>query len=152
MAQNAVETLAPPCNPLAVRATWLVIGRNDFGSWREVRTTRGHDDVLAEHAEALPGAFAQVQVRETGFRRAHPTRSRVIHCYPLTRGHPASSQKPDYLNKCAFPYTTRSAMVVRLEASCRPERSTDFFRQLDDDPLRTADAAKAIRPTPRPAA
>jgi hypothetical protein len=68
---------------VAVRAAWLVIGRHDFGGWREVRTTRGYDDVLAEHAQALPGSFAEVQVREAGFRRTHPTRSGVIHCRPF---------------------------------------------------------------------
>jgi hypothetical protein len=60
MAQNALETLAPPHDPVAVRAAWLVIVRYDFGSRREVRATRGHDNVLAEHAEALSGPFAEV--------------------------------------------------------------------------------------------
>jgi hypothetical protein len=67
-----------------------MIVRHDFGARRQVTAASGHDDVLAAHAEALGGSFAEVEMRESRGLSPDPTRECVGHLVTLLAKRPDS--------------------------------------------------------------
>jgi hypothetical protein len=81
-----------------------MIVRHDFGARRQVTAASGHDDVLAAHAEALGGSFAEVEMRESRGLSPDPTRECVGHLVTLLAKRPDSyrskSQRWDQYRQC----------------------------------------------------